>query len=87
MKFPTRRGRLGLETRDSRTASAIGKYWNAVGRYLASGDASDLRAFRGNSIKVGRVSYPFVTDPDSVERMVEGQEYSFDSTYERTSAS
>jgi len=49
--LPGRKGLREVGVADSRQASLVGKYWNAVERYRdPPGDASLLRAFRGKYI-------------------------------------
>jgi hypothetical protein len=67
LNFPTENGTIPLTVRDSRTASRIGKYLNAVRN--RSGDTSSLHPFKNKSFRVSGVVYRFVTDPDSLERL------------------
>ncbi len=83
MLVPTKRGVVEIEIRDSRTASSLGAYWNAVRRFLETGDTSGLRPFRGKFITVGKLAYPFVTDPRSLSRLAEGGEFELDSIYDQ----
>jgi hypothetical protein len=50
LKFPTIDGLVEVALRDSRQASELARYWDAVDRYLAIGDASDLHRFDGKHI-------------------------------------
>jgi len=50
LPLPGRKGLIEVGTRDSRQASVIGKYWNAVNLYSDTGEASALREFRGKYI-------------------------------------
>ena len=51
-----------VTVRDSRTASTIAEYSNALRRFL-NGDESALAPFRGRSFRTGGVKYEFATDP------------------------
>jgi hypothetical protein len=84
--LPTARGRVEIEVKDSRSASRIGAYLNAVKEYLKTGDTSQLRKFRGKYITSNRIQYRFITDPETLERLDEFGELSFDSMYEEATA-
>jgi hypothetical protein len=75
-------GLIAIEARTSKAASRIAAYWAAVNRYLTTGDDSRLRRFRGSAIRVGRVSYPFVTDLATLERLAHAGEVQFEDLYE-----
>jgi len=47
---PTRKGLREIAISDSRQASMLGNFWNAVDLYRDTGDASALREFRGKYI-------------------------------------
>jgi len=83
--FPTRKGVETLEVRDSRVASQIGAYWNAVKVYLGTGDKGGLRKFRGKTITVGETTYRFITGPKALERLAEFGFLEMDSIYEHSS--
>jgi len=51
LNLPRRGGLREVAFDDSREASLVGKYWDAVGLYLQTGDASQLRQFRGKSVR------------------------------------
>lgn len=70
-----------MDVTDSRTASRVGTYWNAVDHYLRTGDARPLRAFRGKTIRAGKVALPFVTDPRTLKRLAQVDEVRFESIY------
>ncbi len=82
MPFPTKQGSMQIEVRDSRTASNIAKYHSAMGRYLETGDIKELTPFLGKTIIHQRVRYPFITDPEIIERLAEAGEFQFESIYE-----
>jgi len=83
LHFLTPNGRIVLGVSDSRTASRIARYWAAVDRYLKTGKTDALREYRGGSVRVGKVSYPFVTDPQTLNRLGRAGEVSFDDLYPR----
>lgn len=62
---------LPVTVRDSRTASRIGEYMNAVRIYVNTGDLSALARFRGKSFQAGGKTYPFITDPSKLDRLAD----------------
>jgi hypothetical protein len=75
-------GLIAIEARTSKAASEIARYWAAVHRYLKTGDDGPLQVYRGKRIRVGRVSYPFVTDLPTLERLAHAGEVQFEDLYE-----
>jgi hypothetical protein len=63
----TPQGMIPVTVRDSRTASKIAVYSNAVGTYRRTGDSSALTQFKGKSFRAGGVVHRFVTDPDTID--------------------
>jgi hypothetical protein len=82
MRVPTSQGVQDLEVRDSRSATLIGRYWNAVKQYLETGDVESLREFRGKSVRVGKVGHPLLTNAEIVDQLAEGGEFAFESVYQ-----
>lgn len=78
LPFPTETGMIGLDVKDSRSASRIGSYWNAVKTYLETGDTSGLRRFRGQSVRVNKRAYAFITDTATLDRLADASELDFD---------
>jgi len=76
--LPTETGIIGLDVKDSRSASRIGSYWNAVRRYLETGDDAQLRRFRGKSVRVNKRTYAFITDTAILDRLADAAELEFD---------
>jgi len=58
-----------VTVRDSRTASRIGEYMNAVGVYARTGDPSPLESFKGRSFRASGKTYTFVADPAVIARL------------------
>jgi hypothetical protein len=81
MRFLTADGVLALPVRSSASASRIGEYFNAVNRYLKTGRADSLRAFRGKSVKVKGVTHKFVIDPLALDRLAMAGEVFFEDLY------
>jgi hypothetical protein len=75
--FITPKHQITIDVRGSRLASRIATYWNAVDRYLKTGDAGSLKRFAGKSVKIGRLRYTFVTDPYILRRLVNEAQVSF----------
>lgn len=71
-------GEAWVDVRGSRRASLVGEYWNAVRRYLATGDEAPLARFRG--ARVGGVELQ--TEPEAIEELARRGEVSFESLYE-----
>jgi hypothetical protein len=57
----TPHGEQVVTVKNSRDASRNGEYMNAVRSY-AHGDPSGLAQFEGKAIRVGKMTYPFITD-------------------------
>ena len=72
---------ITIDLTDSRTASRIGSYWNAVRTYVETGNAQQLRQFRGKTIRVQKRAYFFVSDTHVLDRLVRRGELSFETIY------
>ena len=79
---PTPEGLVEIAVRDSRSASIVGEYWNAVQEFLQTGDDAGLQRFRGQSIvdAEGR-RITLLTDLDDLERLGAAGVLSFESLY------
>lgn len=86
MLVPTVDGLMTLDVRDSRTASRIGAYHNAVKIYLDTGNDRALRRFSGRrgGVTVGKRFYPFITDTSILDRLADAGELGFDDLYGAT---
>jgi hypothetical protein len=69
--------------RDSRTASRIAIYANAIGAY-ASGNASALKQFEGKSFRAVSGPIQFVTDPNTLDNLLDADELHIDKLYLET---
>jgi len=67
--------------RDSRTASKVARYWNAVHRYLKTLDPTELERFRGKSFQVHGIPHEFLTDTDTIEILANAGEVTFEELY------
>ncbi len=82
LRVLTPEGQISLPIADSRTASQIGRYWNAVEHYLATGDTSQLERFRGKFFRVNKQAYPFIVDTDLLDDLAAAGELHFDDLYD-----
>jgi len=84
LAIPTDEGTREIALRDSRQASILGQYWDAVQRYLQTGDASAIQKFRGKHITaVNRARITLLTDLDQLSRLGNAGVLSFESLYAR----
>ena len=84
LPIPSREGLIDIGVGDSRQATAIGKYWNAVDLYLRTGDGSSLQAFQGKDIiDAGGKPVPLMTDIHELDRLGSAGNLSFESLYAR----
>ena len=61
--IPTPEGTHEIAVRGSKQVSLLAEYWNALHRYLQTGDASQLKTFQGKHIKdANGMDVPFTTD-------------------------
>ena len=71
-------GPVYTDVRTEDEASVIGSYWNAVRRFVRTGDASDLGDFEG--VRIGE--YELETDPGEIEYWAAAGELEFEDIYE-----
>jgi hypothetical protein len=83
--LPTRKGNREVATLDSRHASAIGKYWNAVDKALGPAeDTTALRSFEGEYVvDAGGEHVPFLTDLVELKQQYSAGNMSFETIYAR----
>lgn len=67
MLIPTTLGTSPVVVKGSRQATLLGRYMSAVGRYLRTGETSDLAEFESRSIG----GHPLLTDPDTLNSLAE----------------
>lgn len=84
MRVLTERGVVIVDVRDSRTATRIATYWNAVDTYLRTGDRRALAAFAGRTFRAGGHRWVFITDPRLLERLANAGQVSFENLYSET---
>jgi hypothetical protein len=84
LQVPTPNGAQEIATRNSRHASTLGQYWDAVHKYLRTGDTSEVKKFRGKRIKDAQGSeVPLITDLKELNRLGSAGVLSFESLYVR----
>jgi hypothetical protein len=79
--FLTERGKVEVTVHDSRTASMIAKYWDAVDYYLKTGRSDRLKPFQGVELRRGKARQPFVTDLRTLRRLGHAGEVAFEDLY------
>ena len=85
VRIPVPDGMLDVALRDSKQASLVAKYWNAVHTYLATGDASALEGFAGVLITdADGQQFPLLTDRATLDRLGGAGVLSFESIYARS---
>lgn len=83
MQFLVSGKRVTVEPANSREAAKIGRYWNAVDHFLATGDDRPLRKFRRMTLQTRqKTKLQFVTDLDTLEQLGLAGETSFEDMYE-----
>ncbi len=84
LPLPSRKGLIEVATRDSRQATIVGKYWNAVDLYRDTGDASALEQFQREHVTDGEGNpVPLLTDLHELDRLGSAGVLSFESLYAR----
>lgn len=84
MRFLAPDGVMALDVRSSAVASRIGRYWNAVDRYLRTGKRDALAPFRGKRIRADNHLHEFITDPRTIDRLANAGEVRFEDLYALT---
>jgi helix-turn-helix, Psq domain len=80
--LPTTQGLREIILDDSRAASLVGRYWNAVHVYLATGDDSGLAEFVGEVvIDASRRPVQLLTNLNDLDRLASAGVLSFESIY------
>jgi hypothetical protein len=83
MKFLDANGTRAVEPANSREASKLGRYWDALEHYLRTGDDHQLRRFRRQLLRTrDKTSLPFLTDLDTINYLARAGELSFEDLYE-----
>jgi hypothetical protein len=79
IKLPTAEGPVAEVVDNPRARSEVARYWNAVHRYLETGDDRRLRGFETKTVVLadGR-RFPFITDLATLDRLAEGGVLAFE---------
>ena len=84
LSVPAPEGTREVALRDSVQASLLGQYWDAVQKYLQTGDASRLEKFKRKRIVLAdRKRIRLITDPEQLGRLGNAGVLSFESLYAR----
>ena len=62
---------IDIGIRSSRTASAIGRHWDALWTYVESGDYTALAKLKGRGFEAGGIRYTFLTDRDKIRNLAD----------------
>ncbi len=81
LNFLTSRGTVPVTVHDSRTATQIAEYMNAVRTYLGTGDTSALARFRGKVFVAPEGIRVFITDPAVLDHLADARELEFEQLY------
>jgi lambda repressor-like predicted transcriptional regulator len=85
MRHITASGLQTVTVKSSRVASRIAAHAAAVNRFLTSGDVSVLWPFEGQTFRVGKAVFAFLTDPTTLEQLAFAGEVSYHDLYALTS--
>ncbi len=84
LRFLDDRGALPVEPANSQEAAKLARYWNAVDRYLKTGDDRQLRRFERMRLRTRhKTSLRFLTDRRQLARLGYAGELSFEDLYQR----
>ena len=84
LRLPVADGMRSIAVRSSEDASLVGRYWNAVHKYVALGDAAALEPFEGVSLtaRMGE-DVELLTNRRTLDRLAGAGVLSFESIYSR----
>jgi hypothetical protein len=82
MLIYSRRHAVQITVGDQASASLVGRYMAAVGKFLDSNDRDSLTPFVGQSVTdISGKSYPFETNPNALYRLTSAGGESFEAVY------
>ena len=85
LQIATPDGTREIATRSWRDASRLGQYWDAVNKYIRTGDDSRLKKFKGKYIRdANGEKVPLITDENELKRLGSAGVLSFESLYARS---
>lgn len=80
--IPTHEGLREIAVPGSRQATEVGRYWNAVEKYLVTGDSSALRKYRRKRIAdANGTQIQFLVEVGELDRLGSAGVLSFESVY------
>jgi hypothetical protein len=83
--IPTPDGMRDIAVRNSKQVTLLAEYWNALHRYLQTGDSTPLKKFQGKHIRdANGVDIPLSVDLIELNRLGSAGVLSFESLYART---
>ena len=80
-QIPTALGPVKVPVYGSKAASELSEYANAINHYLRTGDASQLEAFKGKTIRVQGRKIELTTDPSTLSTLAEADALRLDQLY------
>jgi hypothetical protein len=85
LEVMTRQGKVKIDVRDSRSASKIGSHYNALKRFVNTGDVSELQKFRRAVVRSNKLGVRQASDLDLDQLMLQARagELSFEHIYQR----
>lgn len=82
LHFITPEGTMPVTVQDSRTASRIAEYMNAVRTYVRYGESSVLETFNGESFETSDGTHQFVTDLETLDHLADAGDLAIDRLYQ-----
>ena len=82
--IPTADGPREIAVRGSKQVSVLADYWNALHRYLQTGESTQLKAFEGKYVTdANGLEVPFLVNHATLNRLASAGVLSFESLYAR----
>jgi hypothetical protein len=84
VQVPSPDGSREIALRNSRHASTLSQYWDAIHKYLRTGDTAGIEKFHGKRIKdANGIQVQLITDLAELNRLGSAGVLSFESLYAR----
>lgn len=84
LRLPNRQGLVDIGVPDSRQATVVANYWNAVDRYRDTGHSSALQSFHDKYVtETEGKRVPLMTDLNELDRLISAGQLSFETLYAR----
>ena len=81
MRFLAEQGQIAVDVIGSEAASRLSTYSNAARHFGKTGDWSQLKPFKGKYLQSHGVRYRYITDPATLERLLNAGEVRFEDLY------